>query len=77
MSDRIPKIKKSKRKFAVIAKVANNHFVKYRTNKPENFVLFLVKKYPGALWCNFYSTQSRQIVGTWGNKKGLLMTASA
>lgn len=65
---------KPKRKYKVIAKVSSTHFVKYRTNNPEKFIIFLCRKFPGARYANFYHNReplTRQIAGTWGAKKGL------
>jgi hypothetical protein len=71
--------KKAKRKFVVIVKIGNDqtikNFVKYRTNNIENFIKFMLKKYPNSLWANFYNntgTNKNAIFKTWGKKKGLV-----
>lgn len=61
----------TKQKYIVIAKVPGK-FVKYRTNHTDKFIKFLVKKFPGACWANFYKRDTRAIFATWGNKKGLI-----
>lgn len=70
---------KVKRKFAVIIKIGNDqsikNFVKYRTNNIDNFLKFMLKKYPASLWANFYfntGINKGAIFKTWGKKKGLI-----
>lgn len=61
------------RKYTVIAKVGADKFVKYRTNKPENLILFLQKKFGLCLYANFYFKSGEmkgKIAGTWGKNKG-------
>lgn len=65
---------KPKRKYKVIAKVSDIHFVKYRTNNPKNFIAFLCRKFPGARYANFFHNReplTGQRAGSWGAKKGL------
>lgn len=71
--------KKTKRKFAVIVKIGNEqtikNFVKYRTNNIDNFLKFMLNKYPASLWANFYHNtgiNKGTIYKTWGKNKGLV-----
>jgi hypothetical protein len=71
--------KKTKRKFAVIVKIGNEqtikNFVKYRTNNIDNFLKFMLNKYPASLWANFYfntGINKGTIYKTWGKNKGLV-----
>ena len=69
------KTKKNKpKKFTAIAKTDNYVFVKYRFNKWDNFLNFLLKKYPGTRFINIFSNKGadkEQLVYTWGKNKGL------
>jgi hypothetical protein len=61
------------RKFTAIAKVGPEKFVKYRTNKPENLINFLITKFGACYYCNFYhktGDKRGMIAGTWGKNKG-------
>ena len=71
--------KKPKRKYSVIVKIGNDqtikNFVKYRTNNIDNFLKFMLKKYPTSLWANFYYKtwiNKGAIYKTWGKTKGLV-----
>lgn len=69
-------INRSKR-FVAIGKVkdaAGFRFVKYRFNSIEKFLPWFTSTF-NVCWFNVYSNRGetkRQIVATWGNKKGLL-----
>jgi hypothetical protein len=58
----------------IITKVDNNKFVKYHSNNLDSFFKFLLKKFPEARFSNIYDKKSRKQIGTWTNKKGLVMT---
>jgi len=58
----------------IITKVENDKFVKYHSNNLDSFFKFLLKEYPTARYSNIYDKKSRKQVGSWTNKKGLLMT---
>jgi len=67
---------KKRKKFAIICKVDSANFVKYRSSNIENFFKFALKKYPGLRYANIFSntgTNRGQLIGTYGNKKGLVM----
>jgi hypothetical protein len=73
------KEKKPKRKFVVIIKTdingIQNNFKKYRTNNIENFLKFMLKKYPYSLYANFYfntGINKGSVFKTWGKNKGLI-----
>lgn len=68
------------RKFTAIAKVGydksiqKNICVKYRTNKPENVIAFLQKKFPSVCWINIFhriGDRKNMLAYTWGKNKGL------
>jgi hypothetical protein len=64
---------KKKKKFAIIAKVNTNQFVKYRSNNLENFFIFLNKKY-SVYYANVFSntgSDERKLIYTYGKHKGL------
>ena len=74
--------KKVTRKYKVIAKVPapetkeGYKFVKYRTNNRENFISFLMTKFSGAYWANFYEAKGEnfeKLTASWGCKKGLVI----
>jgi hypothetical protein len=58
----------------IITKVDNNKFVKYHSNNLDSFFKFLLKKFPEARFSNIYDKKTRKQIGTWTNKKGLIMT---
>ena len=63
------------RKYTAIAKVGQDKFVKYRTNKPENLILFLNKKFGCCLYANFYFKSGDlkgKIALTYGKNKGFV-----
>lgn len=72
-----PKLK-DKRKFVLIAKVTASKnskdfiFVKYRTNKPDKIIEFLIRKFGACLYANFfYNTgeKKRMVAGNWSKYK--------
>ena len=73
------KEKKAKRKFIAIIKSditgIPNNFKKYRTNNIDNFLKFMINKYPNCLYANFYyntGINKGSIYKTWGKNKGLI-----
>jgi hypothetical protein len=58
----------------IISKVDNYTFVKYHSNNLDSFFKFLLKKFPNTRYSNIYEKKSKKQVGTWTNKKGLIMT---
>jgi len=73
--EKIPN-EKPKRKFIAIAKVDAEKFVKYRTNKPENCIKFLHKKFPLLRFVNFFFNKGphkSKLYATYGTKKGLII----
>jgi len=58
----------------IITKVDQDTFVKYHSNNLDSFFKFLLKKFPKARYSNIFDKKSRKQVGSWTNKKGLLMT---
>ena len=58
------------RKYVGIAKIYPDKWVKYRTNKPDNLVMFLKNKYSGLLFVNFYEKKSGKLIGNWGRNIG-------
>ena len=58
----------------IITKLDNDTFVKYNSNNLDSFFKFLLKKFPKARYSNIYDKKSRKQIGTWTNKKGLVMT---
>ena len=69
------KVIKSKRKFVLIAKVDHYTFVKYRFNKLDNVLKFMLEKYPKLRFINFYYNQGMNKgskFAEYGSKKGLI-----
>ena len=67
-------LQKKKRKYILIAKVEPQKFVKYRFNDLNKVIPFMMKKYPGVYWINFYyntGDHAGKIYYTWGKNKGL------
>jgi len=58
------------RKYAVIAKISADKFVKYRTSNPEKVLAFLINKFKTVLWANFYERKTQRQVMSWGKKSG-------
>ena len=74
MNTRSHKPEKKRRKFVIIAKVSSENFVKYRTNKIENTIQFIAKKYNGLRYANIFCNDGANrgaLVFTYGIKKGL------
>ena len=64
------------RKYTAIVKTGtlpdgSNICVKYRFNNINNFLNFIQAKYPNVKWANIYNKETKQLIYTWGNKKGL------
>lgn len=57
----------------IITKVDNDKFVKYHSNNLDSFFKFLLVKFPQARYSNIYDKKSKKQVGSWTNKKGLVM----
>lgn len=45
---------RAKKKYKVVAKVGNDHFVKYNVNNLRMFALFLDRKFPDWRWFNVF-----------------------
>jgi len=61
--------------YSIIIKVNSNKFVKYRSNNLINFFTkFLLQKYPESRFANIYDKKSKKLIGSWGSKKGLVMS---
>lgn len=62
------------RKYVIIAKVNADKFVKYRTNKIDNCLQFIKKKFNNLLYANIYyktGDQAGKQYASYGSKKGL------
>jgi hypothetical protein len=72
------RIRKHKKKYCIIAKVAGassgfTFFVKYRSENLENFFIFLNKKYH-VYYANIFSNKGadeNKLIFTYGKHKGL------
>ncbi len=58
------------RKYAVIAKVGKEHFVKYRTSNPEKSLKFLQTKFNNVFWANWYDRKTGRQFLSWGKNTG-------
>ena len=56
------------KKYICIAKVSDNHFVKYRLNDLLKFVAFLDTRWQGWRWFNVYDKQSKQQIANYTNR---------
>ena len=57
----------------IITKVDNNKFVKYHSNNLDSFFKFLINKFPQARYSNIYDKKTKNQIGNWTSKKGLVM----
>jgi len=67
-------MKKTKKKYCIIAKVDNVNFVKYRANDLTNVFIFLKNKFPDIRYANVFSNlgvNKNKLMFTWGKNKGL------
>ena len=64
---------RKKKKYKVIAKVGNEHFVKYNVNNLRMFVKFLDRKFPDWRWFNVFEytkdSTGRQLDSFTKNKR--------
>lgn len=58
------------RKYAVIAKVGKDKFVKYRTSHPEKSLNFLINKFKTVFWANWYERKTERQFLSWGKNTG-------
>ena len=59
---------KTEKLYTIVAKVNNEHFVKYRCSDLLSFTSFLDKSYPGWRWFNVFDKKTKVQIGNFTNK---------
>jgi len=57
------------KRYICIAKVDDQHFVKYRLNDLLKFTAFLDTRWKGWRWFNVYNKQSKEQIANFTNKR--------
>lgn len=57
------------KRYICIAKVDDQHFVKYRLNDLLKFTAFLDERWKGWRWFNVYNKQTKEQIANFTNKR--------